>query len=115
MTEVELRVPGNDATITRWPVDPRWETIRQVSGWAAPLERIRKNPAMLTRYDSMKRVVSAASTFAAYEGISDFCQLAPRLVNQILDYLDDEDVDFAGLVERKRRRLGHTYFGEEPF
>ncbi len=86
-----------------------------MNGQTATLTRIRKTPAMLSRYDSIKRVVSAASTFAAHEGITDFYELAPRLVNQILDYLADEEVDFAGLVETKRRRLGNSYFGEEPF
>lgn len=115
MTEVELRVPQNDSKITRWPVDPRWEAIRRVDGQTVTLVRPTKTPAMLSRYEAMKRVVSAASTFAAYEGVTDFFTLAPRLVTEILDYLVEEDIDFAGLVETKRRRLGHRYFGEEPF
>lgn len=113
MTEVELRVPKRDATITRWPVDPRWEAIRAVDGVSAPLARIRKTPAMLSQHDAVKRALSAAATFGAYTDKKDLLSLIPILVGAMLDVLEEEDRDFSELMEDKRRRLGNSYFWED--
>ncbi len=65
--EVELRVPGKDTTITRWPADPRWVALRQVDGIAAPVTRSRRVPRMLSQKEAARRALSALTTLAAYE------------------------------------------------
>lgn len=113
MTEVELRVPRKDDTITRWPVDERWAAIRDMPH-TCELARVRKTPAMLGRFAAVRRALSAYETFLAYGKTADPVRDAAGFVNAMLREIELEEYDFAGRVEEKRRRIGLSNFGEEP-
>ena len=115
--EVELRVPGKDTTITRWPADPRWVALRQVDGIAAPVTRSRRVPRMLSQKEAARRALSALTTFAAYEPPDlTITEAQAKLAGVICDLVDESDDDYSGLVETKRCRLSVSTFSEEvPF
>lgn len=106
MRWVELRVPQEDPTVTRWPTDPRWESLYSGLTTGKPVERIIRAKRTIGRYDAIKRALSPLSTFGAYEGHSDFWRLWSALGGELEGIIDEEQIDFDELVEAKRYRLG---------
>lgn len=100
-----LRVPGADSTKTRWPEDPTWTKVRSATFGGTPLQRIVRVPEIM----SLDRVKSSAlgliSTAAAYFETDDYLGALQRLSFAIEAHMMEEKIDFAALVEEKRRRI----------
>lgn len=115
MEQVELTIPESDSNITRRKVDPRWLELRQGLVVAQPLERISKTPAVLGSYECIKRAMSALAIYAAHNGMTDPLRAADALMAELGQVMREEDIEFARLVETRRRRLGAAGLGEVPF
>jgi len=115
MEWAELKVPTKDATRARWPVDPRWSHIRETCRPSAPLKRILRTPRLEARDRSVKRLLGALATIAAYDGLDDLGRVSTSVVSGLLDQVDKGELDFGLLVEAKRRRLGVSDVPEGAF
>jgi hypothetical protein len=100
-----LRVPSGDQTKARWPEDPRWTALRKAVFGGVPLER-RPVPSALMSLDRVKTAyIGAVATTAAYFGCDDWTEAQVRLSYAAEAHLQRENLDFAALVEDKRRRI----------
>jgi len=101
----ELRVPTEDATKTRWPVDPRWTALREAVFGGDPLKRhsVASNLVSLDRAKSS--LIGLVATAGAYFEEPDYLKALQRLSFATEVLMMEEDIDFAARVEEKRRRI----------
>lgn len=101
----QLRVPGGDATKTRWPEDPRWTAIREAAFQGVPLQR-HVRPAELMTLDAAKsRLIGLVALAGAYYETTDYLDALQRLSFAAEVHMMHMGTDFAALVEDKRRRV----------
>lgn len=100
-----LRAPTGDKTKTRWPEDPRWTLVRTAVFSGTPLQRRTRVPE-LTSLDRTKRTfLGAVATAGAYFECTDYWSTLQRLSYIVDVMLVSEEIDFAAMVEEKRRRM----------
>lgn len=101
----QLRVPAADATKTRWPEDPRWTLIREAVFGGVPLQR-RVRPAELMTLDGAKsRFLGLVALAGAYFDTDDYLSAVQQLSFAVEVHMMLEGIEFAALVEDKRRRV----------
>lgn len=101
----QLRVPGSDATKTRWAEDSRWTALREGVYGGKPLHRTMRVSELMSLDRAISRYVGAIATAAAYFDTNDFVDANVRLEYAAEAYMMNAGVDFAGLAELKRRRI----------
>jgi hypothetical protein len=103
---LSLRVPTNDDTRSRWPLDPRWELIQRstLSGGCAPATRIRagiREGELRTFRKLATGVLSSMAVPLGTSGIGDtLWAVEPEL--QLYERVSQKT--FAERVDEKRRR-----------
>jgi hypothetical protein len=101
----QLRVPTGDSTKTRWPEDERWTLIRKASFSGVPLQR-RMEPAELMSLDAAKtRLIGLAALAGAYFDTDEYMKALQQLSLAAEVHMMEEGIDFAPIVEEKRRRI----------
>ena len=103
--------PTGDTNRSRWPVHPAWEKVQRAfsceDDGLGPLVRERIREKNIRR--GLASVVGYLSTLSAWVGgdlarsDTDISLVLGWLYDAGLDYLEDQGVDFAALVERKRK------------
>jgi hypothetical protein len=101
----QLRVPGEDATKTRWPEDPIWTHLRSAVFTGQPLRRVSKPSNLMTLERAKASLRGLAATSGAYFETSDYMDALQRLSLAVEADMMRDKVDFAAEVEAKRRRI----------
>jgi hypothetical protein len=101
----QLRVPSADSTKARWPEDPRWATLRQAVFGGVPLGRSSRPNQLMDLERTTKQLIGAVATAGAYFDDDDFMKVLVRLTYGAEAHMIRDKVDFATLVEDKRRRV----------
>lgn len=101
----QLRVPSADATSTRWPEDPRWTSLREAVFGGVPLGRVPRTAQLMDLERVKTHLVGLVATAGAYFECSDFINTLVRLTYATEAHMMREKIDFAALVENKRRRI----------
>ena len=101
----ELRIPTGDQTKARWPLDPRWERIREATYSGKPVQRVRLAAALLDDRAVQTRFIGLVETHAARWKLKTWEDALESLAIDAEVYLDSEEIDFAAEVEKRRRRL----------
>lgn len=101
----QLRVPGNDATKTRWEEDSRWKELRAAVFEGEPLRRHVRVPELMSLDSTARRLVGLAATAGAYFGTDNFIHALQMLSMSTEVHMMEEGIDFASVVEEKRRRV----------
>ena len=100
----ELRVP-NGVTQTRWPLDPRWEALKEASFAGQPLPRVRKEQGVGQLGRLLDMIKGCSLSVAARYTYSDFEPFWAALGDMIGPLIEAKGKTFAGVVEERRRRL----------
>lgn len=103
---LSLRVPTNDETRSRWPIDPRWEQIARSSlaGGCAPAERIRAGQREGTLRTFRKLATGVLSSMAIPMGTSDLPDTLTAAEAELRLYEHISGREFADRVAEKRQR-----------
>jgi len=101
----QLRVPTADSTKTRWPEDPHWTALRAHIYGGIPLSRKGRVSELMSLDRTRSSYIGAVATAAAYFETNDFMDASRRLSLSAEAHMMIEGVDFAELVETKRRRI----------
>lgn len=103
---LSLRVPGDDDTRSRWPVDPRWEAVQRSSlaGGCAPADRIREGERQGQLRTYRKLASGVLSSMAVPMGTSDIDDTLDALVPELLLYEQVSGRQFADRIADKRQR-----------
>jgi hypothetical protein len=100
-----LRVPTGDSTKTRWPEHPDWARLREAVFDATPLQR-KIRPAELISLDRTKTLLlGLAATAGAYFETDNYLDSLQRLSFALEAHMMENKIDFAALVEVRRRRI----------
>jgi len=101
----QMRVPSADATKTRWPEDPRWTRLREEVYSGIPLKRHTIPGQLMSLERTVSQLIGAVATAGAYYGIREYLGAAQALSFAAEAHMMQEKIDFAALVEEKRRRI----------
>ena len=103
---LSLRIPNDDETRSRWPVDDRWKAIQgsSLAGGCAPAERIRAGQREGNLRTFRKLATGVMSSMAVPMRTADIADTlqAARLELRIYELISGRP--FADRVEEKRRR-----------
>ncbi|MBK7021891.1 MAG: hypothetical protein IPH38_20490 [Candidatus Microthrix sp.] len=104
---LSLRVPADDATRARWPVDPRWTAVQQatLAGAALPAERIRAGENAGTMRRLLPGLVGYLSGAAVPLGTFDIEDTLEAIRPYLDAYAEQTGVWFDQRVADKRRQL----------
>lgn len=104
---LSLRVPTDDATRARWPVDARWAAVQQatLAGAALPGERIRAGEHAGTLRRLMPALVGYLTGAAVPLGTFDVDDTLEAIRPHLDAYAEDTGVWFNQRVADKRRQL----------
>jgi hypothetical protein len=85
----QLRVPTEDTTKKRWPVDLAWSLLSLAWGEGEPEPRIRKAAALEREERVLSRILGAVATLGAYSGQTELIEVlihaSPRLYRHLLE------------------------------
>jgi hypothetical protein len=101
----QLRVPTGDDKIARWPEDPRWTQLRTARVVETPLVRARHIASLMPLGDVMKRFLGALAVAGAHLGETEYMNVLQRLSYMAEAHMMTEKIEFADMVETRRRRL----------
>ncbi len=103
---LSLRVPTNDDTRSRWPVDPRWQAIQRssLSGGTAAAERIRAGQREGTLRTYRKLATGVLSSMAVPMGTNDLEDTLDAAGWELFNYELMSGRRFEDRVAEKRRR-----------
>ncbi|MGB4105529.1 MAG: hypothetical protein WBK25_15720, partial [Candidatus Microthrix parvicella] len=104
---LSLRVPADDATRARWPVDPRWTAVQQatLAGAALPAERIRAGENAGTMRRLLPGLVGYLTGSAVPLGTNDVDDTLEAIRPYLDAYAEQTGVWFDQRVADKRRQL----------
>jgi len=100
----ELRVPSADQTKARWPVDPRWEQLRQAVYSAKPCRLAKLKAGLLDHDATVKRAYGLVETHGARWGLTNYDDAIESLARDMEVYRASKKLDFAVEVEKRRLR-----------
>jgi hypothetical protein len=102
---LSLRVPSDDETRSRWPVDRRWLAVQRASlaGASLPAVRLRAGESAGSLRKMLPAVVGYLSSVAVPLGTVDLDDTLDALRPHVLRYGYESGIDFATRVEEKRR------------
>jgi hypothetical protein len=102
---LSLRIPGDDDTRSRWPVDRRWLAVQRASlaGAALPAVRLRAGESAGSLRRLLPQLVGYLASVAVPLGTLDLDDTLDHLVPHVLRYGAESGVDFATRVADKRR------------
>jgi hypothetical protein len=100
----ELRVPDG-VTKTRWPLDPRWEALKEASFAGQPLPRVRKEGGVANLNRLLDMIKGCTVSVAAQIGEKEFEDAWPAVGAMIAARVEFRGVPFPELVEKRRRQL----------
>jgi hypothetical protein len=103
---LSLRVPCDDETRSRWPVDSRWQAIQRatIAGTTLPAARLRAGEAAGRMRLLLPQLVGYLTGAALPLGTSDLFDTLDALVPCIVRYEAETGLSFADRVSQKRRR-----------
>ncbi len=103
---LSLRVPTGDDTRSRWPVDPRWQSVQRsaMAGAALPAKRIRAGEKAGSLRKLMPALVGFLSGSAVHLGTSNVIDTFDALLPHIDVFERLTGVSFPERVDEKRRR-----------
>jgi hypothetical protein len=101
----QLRIPNGDQKVTRWPEHPVWTDLRAATFAGHPVSRVVPVARLLELEAAAKRLVGLVALAGAYYGEQDYVAALVHLSEQAEAHLVVEQLDFAELVEAKRKRL----------
>lgn len=101
-----LRVPTDDETRSRWPLDPRWDAVQRSSlaGGRAPAERIREGKRQGDMRQYRKLATGVLSSMAVRMGTHDVGDTLAATVYELLMYERHSGRSFPSRVAIKRQR-----------
>jgi hypothetical protein len=92
-------------TKTRWPVDPRWEALKQASFAGEPLPRVRREAGVGELARLLDMIKGCSVSVAAQLAYSQFEPFWSALGDMIGPRIEAKGKSFAEIVEERRRRL----------
>ena len=103
---LSLRVPTEDDTRSRWPVDDRWKLVQasSLAGGCAPAARIRAGEREGQLRTLRKLATGVLSSMAVPMGTTDLGDTLQAAENELLLYEQVSGKGFAGRVYEKRQR-----------
>jgi len=104
LDKCNLRVPTGKNQ-SRWPEDPRWTELRQVSFAGEPLKRIKAAHYTAGYARCTKMIFSYLLTAAAWLGIYDLDTIWNLLRRGLTDYIELGAKDFAALVKERECKM----------
>ncbi len=101
-----LRIPTDDDTRSRWPVDPRWGLIQRSSlaGGCAPAERIKEGERQGALRELRKLATGVLSSMALPMGTDDIGDTLRAAEDELLLYERISGRTFPDRISDKRRR-----------
>jgi hypothetical protein len=105
MRWAQLRVPGADTTKTRWPEDECWTALRTAVFGGEPLRRHERVSSLMDLDRVNASFIGLVATAGAYFGADGYMDALQRLSYSAEAHMLIDGVDFAALVEKKRRRI----------
>ncbi len=101
-----LRVPTDDDTRSRWPVDPRWDLIQKstLAGGCAPAERIKEGERQGSLRQYRKLATGVLTSMAVPLGTDDVWDTLEALPYELLVHEITSGKRFPDRVRAKRRR-----------
>ena len=101
-----LRVPTDDDTRSRWPVDPRWELIQSstLAGGCAPAERIKEGERQGALRQLRKLATGVLTSIAIPLGTDDVWDTLDAMPYELLIHELISGQKFADRISDKRRR-----------
>lgn len=102
---LSLRVPTDDDTRSRWPLDPRWQAVQRASlaESSLPAVRIRAGENAGTLRKLMPQLVGYLTSAAVALGTDDLHATFDELVPHVRNYEARTGVSFPERVNQKRR------------
>jgi hypothetical protein len=100
-----LRLKTTDMTKTRWPEDPRWSELRQAVFGGVPLGRSSRPNQLMTLDRAKTGLLGLVALAGAYFDTTDYLSALQQLSFATEAHVIREKIDFAALVEDKRRRI----------
>ncbi|MBI4934066.1 MAG: hypothetical protein HY828_09320 [Actinobacteria bacterium] len=103
---LSLRIPTQDDTRSRWPVDPRWQLVQgsSLAGRSAPATRIRAGIREGELRTFRKLATGVLSSMAVPLGTFDIRDTLRAVEPELRVYERVSQRDFADRVDEKRRR-----------
>lgn len=109
----QLRVPNGDKKVTRWPEHPVWTQLRASTVSDGTCQRARTKSELMPLQDAAKRLIGLVALSAAHYGDTSYIHALQLLSDMAEIRIEAEELDFAGLVAEKRKRL-EAQMGWEP-